>query len=327
MLILAVLYAVLYFALPFFVALNLLPNNPIKPLQWLTSDPERSEESVSGLKIDVYTPKSNPTFQKQVIILLHGANQLGKDDPRLTNFAQSLARTGNQVIAPTIPDLTREKFTPVATEQIKTVLAWTKNEFPDSDLALMSFSVASAPMLNALDESIETETIVIMGGYFEMKQLLKFLTTGEYHYQNEIYHEEPDAFGRDLIKEQLAKQINDPAFVRLLDNEDPRQFDALYERLSTQTKDFIDSLSTTDEQLGKINAQEFILTHSNPDPVVPYTHSMQIKDVLGYKAELIILNSFAHVNVQLPKFNWNTLWEFYWPEFKKIYYVLYKFIY
>jgi hypothetical protein len=313
--------------LPILFIPNLLPENRLRPLEWITRQPMVENIKMpfedQSLSADLYLPKSD-FMPEKILLLIHGANEKGKDDPRITNFGQSLARAGIATIIPTFPDILRDRFTPEASEQIKTTLMWLNQKYPNTSLGMISFSVAGGPMLIAANLSGQFKLLLAFGSHYDLKNVLKYVTTKTYEFENQTFTNEPDPFAKDLLKTQYEMEFGlDPAIDALFKNTDPGEFDALYENLRPEVKQFIVDLSPAGH-LNNIKSDQILIVHSDPDLVIPHTESLKLKEALGDRADITLLQVFSHVNIQFPKFNLKTLFNYYLPEAGKLYKIIFQ---
>lgn len=291
---------------------NLLPESKVRPLEWVSRGPKVLAVEIpyndQVIKADLYLPKK---FDK-VILTIHGANEKGKEDPRIINFGQTFARMGIAALIPTFPNITREKFTPGAVAEIRTAYKWLIKELPNNPAGLIAFSVAAGPMfIAAADDEINERInyLISFGGYHELKEVLRNITTGT----------DRDPFGLELIAGQYRKFFGpDESLDHLLDNTDPEKFEALFVALPPEIKKFIDGLTPADH-LSNIKAEKIFLVHSDPDRIIPISESEKLHQTLGKRSELTILKSFSHVNIQLAKPTPANILKFYVPEAWKLY--------
>jgi esterase/lipase len=302
-----------------FVIPNLLPENQIRPLEWMTKSPKIEKVQIpykdGTLSADFYLPKK----YDKVLLAIHGANEKAKDDPRIINFGNTFARSGFAVLIPSFPNISREKFTPEASEEIKTVYQWLIAEYPDKKAGMIGFSVAGGPMLiAAADGEIKNKVdfLISFGGYYELKEVLRQVTTGT----------DRDPFGHRLIDQQYKKFFgSDESLQRLLDNSDPNKFDELFNQLPPNIKKFVNDLSPS-LYIDNLEANKVFVVHGDPDPLVPITESVRLHEALGNKSELTILKSFRHVNVRFAKASPQAIVNFYIPETFKLYSLIFKII-
>ena len=167
-----------------FLLPNLLPQNHLRPLEWVTGKPRIMRVAIpygnSFLNADLYMP-ANPANINKVLLAIHGANQNGKDDPRLVNAGQSFARAGVVTLIPDFPDISPQRFTPQAHEEIVAVYIWVTRRFSGKRSGMIAFSVAAGPMfIAAADERInhQIDYLISFGGYYALKEVFRNVTTG-----------------------------------------------------------------------------------------------------------------------------------------------------
>lgn len=318
------------FIFPAIVIPSLFPNNPIRPLAWITQKPATSLAEIpygqSSLKADIYQPAQS-FFTRKAVLLVHGANKLGKDDLRIQNLAETLSRTGVVVVAPTFPDITRESFAPEAKEQILAAFSWMQKQYPGYELGITGASVAAGPALLAAGDkriSKQVNILVIFGGYYDLKNVLKFALTGRYEHKGQMFYLQPEPFAKEFLSERYRHNFGlQSEFERLLSNADPEKFDELYGRLPEDIKSFAENLNPQ-SAIKNIRAKEIYLAHSIPDQLIPYTESLKLKDAFGEKTKLYEFKIFDHVTANPPKPNLKNLIFIYAPAVKNFYAIIFR---
>lgn len=308
-----------------FFMLNLLPNNNFRPLDWFTKTPSKKSIDINFnqtvIKADLYLPKPDQAERYPNILLIHGANALGKDDPRIQNLAQTFARSKINALVPHLPNLTQEQFTPESSSEILAAAKWLTNEY-NKKIGMASFSVASGPMfIAASDDTIKHQIkyLISFGGYFDLKSTLKYILTGFHEFEGQIFYAQPDPWAKEQLLKQYRKAFGtNQAVEDLFANMDPAKFEELYDQLPESLKNYINQLSATNV-IVKIEAEKIFLVHSNPDLVVPHTESLKLHQLFSQRSELYILQSFTHVNVRLPQLTFDNIANYYWPEAKKLF--------
>jgi hypothetical protein len=303
-----------------FLLPNLLPQTRFRPLEWVTPEPQMVGVAIpygdSFLNADLYVP-AEPGAIREVLLAIHGANQNGKDDPRLLNAGQTFARAGMVTLIPNFPDVSPHRFTPQASEQIVAVYGWLTRRFAGKRSGMIAFSVAAGPMfLAATDERIsrQIDYLISFGGYYDLKEVLRNVTTGA----------DRDSYGLWVVNQQYTNLFgSDESLLRLASNTDPAQFDGLFSTLSPKIRESISDLSPADKLEG-IPAKKVFLLHSDPDPLIPTHESVRLKQALGSKADLVILRSVSHVTMELPKPDWKDILYVYIPEFFRLYKVTFQ---
>lgn len=166
------------------------------PSRLKRSTPEPPRDTISyeiggrAHRADMYHPASAP---KAGLVLVPGAAELGKDDPRLVAFARTLARMQFTVM---VPDLESVRKMELGSDDIRdladalTYLASQPHLAPEGRTGIAALSYAVGPaVLAALQPDVRTRVqfIVGIGGYHNIDAVVTFFTTGYFR----------DATGRD----------------------------------------------------------------------------------------------------------------------------------
>jgi hypothetical protein len=298
---------------------NLLPDSRIRPLEWVTGKPQVKRVEIpfgkDVLTADLYLPASlRPT--SKILLAIHGANQQGKDDVRIVTSGDTFARAGIVTLIPDFPDITPQRFTPQAREEIVAAYDWMMRHLPGRRSGMIAFSVASGPMfLAATDTRIshQIDYLISFGGYYELKEVLRQATSTNC-----------DPYGFWVANQQLANLSGgDKSLQRLLNNKDPAQFDTLFDALSANVRGVIRDLTPAGKLEG-IQAEKVFLLHSDPDPLIPTSEIVRLQQALGSKANIVILKGFSHVTPTLPTPTCRDVFTFYVPEFLKLYRVTFS---
>jgi hypothetical protein len=298
---------------------NLLPQTAFRPLDWVTRTPQVMHVAIpyrnGYLNADLYVP-AEPGDDSTILLAIHGVNENGKNDPRLVNAGKSFARAGLITLIPDFPDISPQRFTPLAHDEIVSVYNWLTRRFAGNRSGMLAFSVAAGPMfLAAADERIshQIDYLISFGGYYELKEVLRNVTTGAHR----------DPYGFWAVNQQATNLFgSDESLQRLLHNTDPAKFDDLFTALSPRIQQLIGNLSPAGKLEG-LRAKKLFLLHGDPDPLVPTGESARLHQALGSKADLIVLKSVSHVTLEVPKWSWKDIFDIYLPDFVKLYGVVF----
>jgi pimeloyl-ACP methyl ester carboxylesterase len=135
---------------------------------------------------DLYLPGA--AMPREVILLVHGLNETGKDDERLVSFAFDLARTGAAVLVPDFPNLRHARVRPSDADAVALAYEDLADRFREKcrpgrarACGLMAFSYGVGPALLAAAEPRVRDRIgfvVGFGGYADLEDVIRFVTTG-----------------------------------------------------------------------------------------------------------------------------------------------------
>ena len=130
---------------------------------------------------DLYLP-GEPS--RATVLLIPGAAEEGKDDPRLVAFATTLARARFIVLVPDFPSLRELRVNSGNIGEVSDVFSWLiahRVLAPRQRAGIIAFSYAVGPVvLAAMHPSIRDRVrfILAVGGYYNLPQVLTFFTTG-----------------------------------------------------------------------------------------------------------------------------------------------------
>jgi acetyl esterase/lipase len=299
-----------------------------------TRTPLRLPAGGRTIAVDLYLPANRPLA---AILLLPGAAETGKDDPRLQAFARSMARARFAVV---VPDLEGFRSLRVSSEDIGDVadafawLAARPDLAPQGRAGMISFSYASGPaVLAALRPATagKVRFMLTVGGYYNLRDVLTFFTTGYYRQNGEWRHMEPNSYGkwvfvlsninrlsnphdRELFRQAAQRKLADvkaplhdlepglspegKSVLDFVENRDLARAGRLMDRLPEQIRREIDSLNVAGYDLSGLRAR-MILVHGYDDDIVPYTESVALAKALPRgQARLFLVHGLKHVNLK-----------------------------
>ncbi|HZP88823.1 MAG TPA: hypothetical protein VFB54_18575 [Burkholderiales bacterium] len=275
------------------------------------------------------------------IVLVPGAVPLGKDDPRLVAFAMTLARVRFAVLTPELSGYRELQIRPDNSNEIRDAfehLVERKQLSPGgrAGIAATSYGVGPA-VLAALDEDIRARVRFVLGigGYYDLRESIRFFTTGYFNDAGVERYVQPDEYGklvfaktaleylhaakdRAIIDAMVEAKLKDAAadisglaaglgpeglsVYRLLTDTDPRATPALIDALPASMRATIDTLTLKGKDLARLEGQ-IILVHGKNDPLVPYTQSLELaRAVPPSQVHVFILhNILRHVELSFGR--------------------------
>lgn len=284
---------------------------------------------------DVYRPAGDGPHPG--IVLNHGVADLGKDDPRLVNFADAVARVGFVALVPEFENLKGFRVRPSDVDEVVASYEYLAGlpEVNPERVGLFGFSYAGGlAVLAASDPRIADRVrfCFLLGSYYDLENVVAYMTTGMYRRDGEWTYLEPQNSGRwaflinssyliehegdrEALVEIAHAKWDDPdsdvdALVEslrdegrraydLMVNDDPERTRALIDGLSPRVRDYFDALSLE----GRIDRLEahLIIGHGRDDNLIPYTESLLLAEGVPPAASvhLAILESFHHVDLKL----------------------------
>src|SRR3990170_4868053 len=330
------------------------------PVMWVTRSPQEARVTFPGgdrgMEANLYAPAGGG--RRAGVVLVHGVVETGKDDPRMVWLARLLARSGFVVL---VPDFLGFKALRLRVSDIREMTdavvylhSLRERVLPDR-IGMIGFSYGAGPMLiAAADPRLEgrLKFVVSFGGYYDLVQVIKFVTTGYYQHGEEKGYTKPSDYTRwiflrynlDLLRDPVdqailarlagTRDLESPdespvppsdltpegrSVYNLLVNRDPEKVETLVNRLAPSIREMIEQLSPS-RQISRLSAYA-IIVHSDPDPFIPHTESLALAKALGYsgRVRLDILRLFRHVRPELPETTLGNFLRVYVPQGLNIY--------
>ncbi|TVR97762.1 MAG: alpha/beta hydrolase [Rhodospirillales bacterium] len=284
---------------------------------------------------DLYDPKQ-PVGAGMVIV--PGAAQAGKDDPRLVAFANTFARARFEVLVPDVEAMRELRVTSDDARVLADAIIHLHQRDPGRPLGLAAISFALGPGVLALfEEGAENKVDVVLGvgGYFDVTETITFFTTGHYRERPDApwQHRSPNEYGQWVFVLSNADRVDDPddaalleemaerklhdlradisdlvgrlgpdgqAVYALLTNEDPDKVPGLIADLPNRIGSEIEALDLSRLPLETRDA-EFILVHGRGDRIIPATESMAMARALpDDQVRLYLIDGLDHVDPEAP---------------------------
>lgn len=283
---------------------------------------------------DLYRPGTEP---RSALLLVPGAAEAGKDDPRLIAFATTLARARFTVLVPDLASLRQLRANPGNVAEIRDTFAWlvtTKGLAPAQRGGMVAFSYAAGPaILAALDPEIRERTsfILAIGGYHDLPRVLTFFTTGWFRHEGKWRHLDPNEYGKWVFVRSNLGRLDDPfdrallaamarrkmsdlsanlddlarrlrpqgkALYAFITNGDPQRGPELQQRLPDGIQTDIAALDLASRDLSPLGAR-LLLIHGYDDSIIPFTESISLASALPPgQARLFLVDGLAHVDLE-----------------------------
>lgn len=304
-----------------------------------------------GLLMDIYRP-SPPKKARSKMLIIHGATEFGKDDPRLVRICELLTRLGFELYVPNVWELMEWQIGTSGVDDI--VYLYEKFLQPEKRLSkgMLSYSTGcTALFLAASREEISSDIdyLISFGGYYDAKNMLLFMTTGFYNEcgawkqcpqekelnrifliknLNLVKVEERDIVSIIIDegpKHELMDKLSEEsrALVELLYNDDKDKFYQLYDKIDPSVKRLFEQASPR-YYLDKIEADCFI-AHSVPDFVIPHIESSLLAEALKDRVKgYYTFRFFQHVEREFRDLDLKRVFLVYIPDIIKFYKFIYR---
>ena len=163
---------------------QVIPSIPVKPIEIFSSQPVREEvrftQSTGSGVADIYRPDNDK--ENAAVLLFLGVNPAGRDDARVVNLAESLARTGMVVMIPWSDTMTQNRIDPNEVSNLVEAYKYLSDlEYVDPErVGFGGFCVgASLAAVAAQDPEIRDNIAFInfFGGYFDAMDLMASISS------------------------------------------------------------------------------------------------------------------------------------------------------
>ena len=163
---------------------QVIPSIPVKPIEIFSSQPVREEvrftQSTGSGVADIYRPDNDK--ENAAVLLFLGVNPAGRDDARVVNLAESLARTGMVVMIPWSDTMTQNRIDPNEVSNLVEAYKYLSDlEYVDPErVGFGGFCVGSSlAAVAAQDPEIRDDIAFInfFGGYFDAMDLMASISS------------------------------------------------------------------------------------------------------------------------------------------------------
>jgi dienelactone hydrolase len=284
---------------------------------------------------DLYRPARDG--KRPGIVLSHGVAARGRNDPRLMNFADALARAGFVALVPEFTNMKEFRVRPTDIDELIASFEylWLSPHVRTERIGLFGFSYAGGlAALSAADPRISDRVrfCFLLGAHCDLTSVVRYATTGMFRVEDEWVYLEPRATGKwafllnsiDLIEDEGDRELLSTIAERKFDDEDadvsdlalglgdegrgayelmvntdPERTSGLVAEMSERVREYFAELSPNG-QLRDVRAH-MILVHGRDDHLIPYTETLALAEQLPPEASvnLQVIESFVHVDLTL----------------------------
>ena len=314
------------------LVLQVVPNFPVKPLGWFTSEPIRTPVTYRVGQIEAQAdeyriPDGKP---RAAVVLFLGVNPAGRDDDRVVNLGKGLAQAGFVVLVPWSENMANNRVVPDDIELLVAALEYLKSrDYVDPErIGGGGFCVGSSMLLiAATDPRIRDDVAFInfFSGYFDARDFLKQFVAQRSFYDGTQEPWDPDSltekvFTRLLIEglpnaaerdamsghftanEPIAPEararLSDPAdaVYRLLSGTTLEEADELIGRLPQAVQTAMDELSPS-TYIDDLKA-DLLIMHDREDNLAPVEESRRLRDATADRGgtRYTEFSFFSHVD-------------------------------
>ena len=293
---------------------------------------------------DLYQPANQALAG---IVLVHGAAQLGKDEPRLAAFATTLAGGRFAVL---VPDLVQMRNFKIKADEVQAVadavryLRSRSDLLPGRRVGLVAFSVSvGIAILTALEPELrdQVQFVLAVGGYYDLRKTITYTVTGYHQQDGEWRYLRQNEYGkwvfllsnverlqnprdRSALRAIAQRRMQNPSadisdllpelsdtgrrVYRAMSNPDPERSAELLAQLPSAIQTDMDELDLANKELTKLKAR-LLLVHGYDDNIIPYTESLSLAQALPKdQVELFLIKGLNHVDTDADLLDGWRLW-------------------
>ena len=155
------------------------------PVAWIASGPVTTSEMMlplpsGAVRARLYTPVHHA--HAPAIMIIHGVQYLGIDEPRLVAFASAMSSCGLRVLTPELPDIKDYHVGAHSIESIGDAAVWLAHQNGDRPVGVMGLSFSGSLSLMAAAEPQyrpDIKFVVAAGSEAEMSRVANYYITGK----------------------------------------------------------------------------------------------------------------------------------------------------
>ena len=276
------------------VLAEILPS-PLHPLARLGPGPVVERRELAHGPVDFYTRRPGAPG----VVLVHGANGVGIDDPRVQGLARAFCGVGRSVAAPGLRLAERRVD---ADDRLRILDAIDALAEVTGPVVVVAFSYGAGLALAGLIErpaiQARVRLVATIGTYFDVVHLIEGLTTGHVCVNGRLIAWQPPAAALEQagpLLEQALGGRSVAGVAAILANRDPRRAATLIDELPDDLRAMLDAVSPA-RRAHAIRGPVLAL-HSRVDPAAPAVESAELVAAVRRRARarLTLVGSLRHV--------------------------------
>jgi len=275
------------------------------------------------LGADLYRPAT----PRAGLLLVHGLSRAGRRHPELVRLARLLARHDRLVLVPHFEGLAAFRLSGREVAEIRAALrAVAARQRP---IGVAGLSFGAGPALIAAADAPDLTLAASFGGYADLYQVIRYLTTGAHEFGERRYMRPPEEYNRwkllallvDFVRNDRerrlldtigARKLADPgadtraleadlgaggrAMLALVLNRREEAVGALLAALPAEARAAMEQLSPLGA-VARLHGR-LVIAHGARDVSIPFTESLRLAAASGGRADAVILETFEHTAMQ-----------------------------
>lgn len=198
-----------------FVA-QVLPAVPVKPATWFADAPTRQDirYPLSGGRgggvADLYLPAGEG--KRSAMLMFLGVNPAGRDDARVVNLAEALARSGVVVMVPWSEAMTQKRIEAGEVDNLVRAFEYlAAHDAVDGDrLGMAGFCVGASFALAAAQDARVSERVSVFnsfGGYYDARDLMTAVIARQRFYEDDVRAWQPADLSVEVVRRHLIDTL------------------------------------------------------------------------------------------------------------------------
>lgn len=311
---------------------NLIPDFPVRPINWVTRTPDRIEvtfsDGVTTWSGDLYLPATAAPHPGIIVAL--GVTPAGRDDRRVKRLGDGLARMGVVALIPYSQSLIEKRVTPGDIDFLVEAYLFlaARPEVDPARVGYLGVCVGSSlSLLAAQDPRISGSVSFVnwFGGYYRLDELIASVVSQSYEREGRVIAWKPDRLTEEVVRLRLFDLVDAPeerallrrdvidgqrlteteraglsstaaAVLRVFQAESLDQARALIRRLPPEAHELFRTLSPA-TNMDRIQARLFLMDDTG-DRLIPYVQTRELADDLeGRYQRHSTFSIFSHVDL------------------------------
>jgi dienelactone hydrolase len=267
-----------------------------------------------NIEADLYRPRRREP--EGALVLVAGADRVGKDHPQFIAFASALANAGFAVLVPDLVNLRSLRIRRGDEVLVADAVQWLAEQ-EGRKVALVGVSYALGPaMLAAIEPRVSERVSFVLGigGFYDLGRVVAGFRNpyGKWLFAAANSDAIDDPVDRTTIAAISARKTADldadvadlfnelgpqgRAVYALLDAVDPSRADDLVAALPPKLRDEINGLTLKGRDLSGLKAP-LLLVHGADDPLIAPQESKALAAAMGDRAHLYLIDRMRHVEL------------------------------
>lgn len=289
----------------------------------LLETPAREDVVVPGARGPLRADLYRPARPRGALLLVHGLSRAGRRQPDLERLARALAAHRLLVVVPQFEGLAAFRLAGSEVDDVRAALRHTATLHRVAGVA--GFSFGAGPALLAAADVPGLATVGSFGGYADLRDVIRFITTGVHAFAGRRYVQRSEDYNRWKLLALLTSFVADTDDRRLLEalaeqrlagspadtsdlerglgpagrtvlalvvNRREEAVDALLGRLPVEARDALERLSPL-RAVPRLSGR-LLVAHGTWDESIPFTESLRLTAAAEQRAHLTLFETFHH---------------------------------